>query len=98
MDLITQMPETSKQHDTIMVVVDKMNEVAHFVVVKYTNSASVVTQIFIKEIVRLHGVPKNIISDRDAKLTSKLWRELFAGLGAELTFSTIYHPQTNGKT
>jgi len=69
--------------------------VANFVNVKSKNSTSKVAQVFIREIVRLHGVPKKIISD--AKFTLKFWRELFVSLEIELTFSTTYHPQTNGK-
>ena len=71
MDFITCFPRTSKQHDAIMVVIEMLRKVAHFVAVKSTNSSSEVAQIFIKEIVRLHGVPKRIISNRDAKFTSK---------------------------
>ena len=48
--------------------------------------------------VRLHNVPKKIVSDRDAKFTSKFWKKLFAGLGIELAFNTTYHPQKNGQT
>jgi transposase InsO family protein len=50
-----------------------------------------------KEIFRLHGIPKEIISDRDAKFTSKFWKSLFVGFGTKLLFSTSYHPQTDGK-
>jgi len=71
--------------------------VVDFVVVKSTNSTSEVVQIFIKEIVILHGVPKKIILDRYAKFTSMFWKELFANLGIELAFSTTYHPQKDGK-
>ena len=45
----------------------------------------------------LHDVPKNIVSDRDVKFTSKLWKELFENLGIELAFGTTYHPQTDGQ-
>jgi len=48
--------------------------------------------------VRLHGVPKKIVSNRNAKFTSKFWKELFVGLGTELALRTTYHPQTDGKT
>ena len=65
---------------------------------KFTKSASEVAQIFIKNIVRLHGVPKKIISNRYAKFTSIFWKELFAGLGTELAFNTTYHPLIDGQT
>ena len=86
MDFITGFPMTSRQHDSIMVVVDKLSMVSHFIVVKSTNSASKVAQIFTREIVILHGVPKTIISYRDVKFTSRFWKELFSGLGDRVRF------------
>ena len=77
-----RLSRTSRQHDSIMVVVDRLAKVAHFILVKSTNSASEVAQVFIREIVRLHGIPKKIVFDIDAKFTSRFWKELFAGLGA----------------
>ena len=62
------------------------------------NSTSDIAQIFIREILRLHGIPKNIVSNRDAKFTPKFWKELFACLGIDLAFSTTYHPHTSGQT
>lgn len=81
MDFIIGLPRTSKQHDEFMMVIYKLSKVAHFVAIESTNSASKVAQIFMKEIMRLHGVQRKIISDRDAKFTSKFWKELFVGLG-----------------
>jgi hypothetical protein len=75
MDFITGFPKTVRQHDSIMVVVDRLTKVAHFIPVKSTFSASDVAQVFIRDVVRLHGVPKKIVSDRDAKFTSKFWKE-----------------------
>jgi len=97
MEFITRVPRTSKQHDAIMVVVNKLSKVAHFVVIKFINSASDMTHIFIKEVMRLHGVPKKLISNRYAKFTSKFWKEFFIGLGIEIAFSTTYHPHIDGK-
>eukprot|EP00253_Pinus_taeda_P003864 PITA_03864 len=78
-----------------MVVVDRLRKVVHFIPMKTTYSASEVARVFIREIVRPHGVPKKILSDKDANFTSKFRKELFAGLGIRLAFSTAYHPQTN---
>jgi len=81
MEFITGLPRTSRQHGSIMVVVDRLRKVAHFIPVKNTYSNSKVAQVFIMEIVRLDGVPKRIMSDKDANFTSKFWKELFVGLG-----------------
>jgi len=97
MEFITGFPRTLRQHDSIMVVVYRLTKVAHFIPVTSTFSASDVTKVFIRDVVRLHGVPKKIVSDRDAKFTSKFWKELFAGLGIKLAFSTTYHLQIDGK-
>jgi len=74
MDFITGLLRKSRQHDSIMVVVDRLKKVAHLIPLKYTYSSSAVAHVFIKEIVRLHGVLKKIVSDRDAKFTSRLWK------------------------
>lgn len=71
MDFITSFLRRLKQHDSIMVVVDRLSKVSHFISMKSTNLASEVAQSFFKEIVRFHGVPKKIISERDAKFTSR---------------------------
>ena len=98
MDFITSLARASRQHDSIMVVVEKLTKVEGFILVKCTYSVSDVTQVFIIDVVRLHGVPKNFISDRDVELTSRFWKELFAGLRIEIVFIRAYHPQKYGKT
>jgi len=81
-----------------MVVVDKLSKVAHFIPVKSTYKAVNIVEIFMKEIFTLHGIPKMVISDRDAKFTGNFWKALFKGLDTQLNFSTAFHPQTDGQT
>lgn len=75
----------------------RQRKTTHFVVVKSTHTTKYIAHFFIKEILRLQGVPKKIISEWDAKLTSKFWKELFVGLGKKLAFSAIYDPWTDRK-
>ena len=91
MEFIIGFPTTSKKNDFIMFVVDRSSKVAHFIAVNSTNSAREVAHIFIREIMRLHGVPKNIISDIDAQITSTFYKDFFSGLGIDLAFNTTYH-------
>ena len=76
-DFITKLPQSSGQHDSIMVVVDKLTKAAHFVLVKSTYKEADIAEIYMKEIARLHGIPKAIVSDRDSKFTSALRKGLF---------------------
>ena len=94
-DFITGLPKKKKSNDSIMVVVDKLSKSAHFIPVQSTYRAAQIANIFMKNIFKLHGLPKVIISDRDVKFNSAFWRTLFEGLGTQLNFSTAYHPQTD---
>ena len=82
---------TWRQHDSIMVVVDKLTKASHFIRFKSTYKADAIAKIFMKEILRLHGLPNAIISDRDTKFTSKFWKGSFADLGTKLSYNTTYH-------
>jgi hypothetical protein len=73
MDFITGFPKTIKQHDVIMVVVDKLSKETHFIPIKSTFKSIDIANVFMKEIFKLHGLPKTIISDRDTKFTSNFW-------------------------
>ena len=95
MDFITGLPMTWRQHDSIMVVVDKLAKATHFIPVKSTYNTDVIAKIFMKEIFRLQGFPKVIIYVKDTKFTSNFWKGMFADLGTKLNFSTIFHPQTD---
>jgi hypothetical protein len=98
MDFIIGLPNTNKQHDSIMVVVDKLTKATHFVPVKTTHTSANIAEIFMKEISRLHGIPRTIVSDRDTKFTSNFWRGFFKGFGTNRNFSTTFHLQKDGKT
>jgi hypothetical protein len=98
MDFITGLPRTSKQHDSILVVVDKLTKAAHFIPLKTTHRATDVADIFLKEVARLHRIPKTIVSDRDPKFTSNFWKGLFKGFGTNMNFSTAHHPESDGQT
>ena len=95
MNFITGLSMTWRQHDSIMLVVEKLSKVAHFIPMKSTHKTDDIAKIFMKEIFKLHGLPKEIVSDRDVKFTSNFWNGLFADLGTKLNFSTAYHPQTD---
>jgi hypothetical protein len=71
MDFITKLPKTNKHHDSIMVVVNKITKASHFITVKLTHKENNVVGICMREVSRLHGIPKTIVSDRDPKFTSK---------------------------
>ena len=92
MDFITKFLETRLQNDVIMVVVDSLTKEAHFILVKTTHKEANIANIYMKEVARLHGIPKAIVSDRDSKFTSNFWKGLFEGFGTSLNMSTSYHP------
>jgi hypothetical protein len=97
MDFITGLPKTQGR-DCIYVVVDRLTKFAHFFATSSEYKATQVADLFFREIFRLHGLPKNIVSDRDNRFLSAFWQELFKLTGTELTPSTSYHPQTDGQT
>jgi hypothetical protein len=97
-DFVTKLPRTVRQYDSIMVLVDKLTKASHFVHVKTMHTMANIVDIFMREITRLHGIPRAIVTDRDTKCTSNFWRSLFRGFGTNINFSTTYHPQSDGKT
>jgi hypothetical protein len=74
MDFTTGLPRKNKQHDSIMVVVEKLTKFAHFFPVKTTHTMTNIAEIYMREIARLHGIPRKIVSNRDTKFNSNLWR------------------------
>ena len=80
-----------------MVLVDKLRNYAHFILMKSTYKDVIVAEIFLKEIFQLHGVPNMVISDQDVKFTSKFWKSLFARLETKINYNTSYYLETYGK-
>jgi hypothetical protein len=97
MDFITGLPRAQGK-DCIFVVVDRLMKFAHFFPIATDFSVAQVAELFFREVFRLHGLPKTIISDRDSRFMSTFWQELFRLVGTALTHSTSYHPQTDGQT
>ncbi|GKE22498.1 retrotransposable element Tf2 [Tanacetum coccineum] len=97
MDFIDGLP-MSKGRTVIMVIVDRLSKYSHFVPLTHPYTAIQVAQSFLDIIYRLHGLPKIIVSDRDAVFMSRFWKELFSLLQVQLHTSTAYHPQTDGQT
>jgi len=81
-----------------MVVVDKLTKTRHFILVKVTHKVDNIAEIYMREIDRLHGVPKKIVSNQYLKFTSNFWKDLFKGFGADLNFNTTYWLESDGKT
>ncbi|CAA7047192.1 unnamed protein product [Microthlaspi erraticum] len=94
MDFVVGLP-VSRTFDAIWVIVDRLTKSAHFLAIKKTDGAAVLARKFVREIVRLHGVPASIVSDRDPRFTSEFWRAFQAEMGTKVHLSTAYHPQTD---
>ncbi|GJY78997.1 DNA helicase [Tanacetum coccineum] len=98
MDLVTGLPRTLRKNDAIWVVVDRLTKSAHFLPIREGYSASKLAEIFQKEIIRLHGTPVSIVSDRDPRFTSQFWKGFQRAWGTKLNYSTAFHPQTDGQS
>ncbi|KAA3461825.1 DNA/RNA polymerases superfamily protein [Gossypium australe] len=98
MDFVSGLPLTSRKKDAIWVIVDRLTKSAHFIPVRSNYSLERLADLYIFEIVRLHGVALSIVSDRDLRFTSRFWKKLQEALGTKVHFSTAFHPQIDGQS
>jgi hypothetical protein len=98
MDFIVGSPNTSRPHDSIWVIVDRLTKTTHFLPVHTTHRAEKYGEFYIDRIVRLHGIPRTIVSDRGAPFVARFWEQLQKSLGTNVIRSSAYHPQTDGQT
>jgi len=89
------LPRTHVGHDAIWVIVGRLTKAAHFIPKRVKYSLEQLTELYIREIVILHGALKLIVLDRDPHFTSRFWKSLQEAMGTKLQFSIAYHPQTD---
>ena len=97
MDWIIELPE-SNGYTQIWVIVDRFTKMAHLVPLLTNTSAKDLAKIFVKEVWKIHGLPTDIVSDRDTKVTSQFWQALMDLLGIQTKLCTAFHPETEGQT
>jgi transposase InsO family protein len=98
MDFVSGLPKKKRGNNVIWVIVDRLTKSALFLPMRKTDSIDKLAQFYVNEVIRLHGVPVSIVSDRDPRFTSRLWPSIQRALGTRLNLSIAFHPQTDGQT
>ena len=94
---MVRLPRSQQNHDAIWVIVDRLTKSAHFIAYTMTYPVERMSCIYLQQVVRLHEVPVSIVSDCDARFTSRFWESLQEAMGTSLKKSTAFHPQTDGQ-
>ena len=92
MEFMMGLPRTYHQHDSVWFIVDRITKLAYFLPVRTSYSVEDYDKLYIRELVRLHGVPLSVISDRGTQFTSHFWKAFQKGLGTQIHLSTAFHP------
>ena len=98
MDFVTYLPRTPRRHDAVWVIVGRLTKSAHFLAMRMTFTLEEFYWLYIRDIVRLHGVPVSIVSNRDTRFTVHFLRSFQKSMGTWLTMSTACHLQTDGQS
>ena len=98
MDFVTHLPRTRQGHDAVRVIVDHLTKSAHFLAMRMTFTLERFYRLYVREIVRLHGVQVSIVSDTDLRFTAHFWKSFQKAMGIRLTMSITFHPQTDGRS
>jgi len=98
MDYLGPLPVSSNGHDMILIAVDRLTKMAHFIPTTSNVTSKQTADLFLQHVFRYHGLPENIVSDRDPKFTARFWKNLNKALGVNMLMSTSAHPQTDGQS
>ncbi len=98
MDFLMPIPESKNGHNAILVIIDRLTKMAHFIPTTDKVTAKETAELFLQNVFRYHGLPDDIVSDRDPRFTSHFWESLHKILGIKLLLSTAEHPQTDGQS
>ena len=97
MDFVTGLP-VSKGKTTVLTVVDRFSKMTHFIALPKLPSAKETAEVMMTHVFRIHGFPKDIVSDRGPQFVSRFWREFCRLIGATASLTSGYHPEANGQT
>jgi hypothetical protein len=98
MDFLGPLPVSTDGHDMILIVVDRLTKMAHFIPTISNVTSKETAELFLEHVFRYHGLPENIVSDRNPKFMARFWKNLTKALGVNILMSTSSHPQTDGQS